>query len=143
MARGAAGRINFRNVLEVRQSNVSGCPDNTIEIVTPGRIYTIVPSGEDNSDVSFDRWMNELINAADVYGALYVEAQKAGKLFKSDAVVAVILVKVVFISSFLFYCLLLNHSFSTNPNRMTNCFQLLLLLLQLYKLHLLNAFVYF
>ena len=86
LARGAAGRINFRNVLEVRQSNVSGCPDNTIEIVTPGRIYTIVPSGEDNSDVSFDRWMNELINAADVYGADYVEAQKAGKLFKSDAV---------------------------------------------------------
>ena len=38
--------------------------------------------------------------------------------------VAVIIVRIVFICSFLFYCLLLNHSFQTNPNRMTNCFQL-------------------
>ena len=34
--------------------------------------------------------------------------------------VAVIIVKVIFISSFLFYCLLLNHSFETNPNSITN-----------------------
>ena len=52
--------------------------------------------------------------------------------------VAVIIVRVLFISLFLFYCLLLNHSFQTNPNRITNCFQLFSLL-QLYKLHLLNA----
>ena len=38
----------------------------------------------------------------------------------------------VFISSILFYCLLYNHSFSTNPNRITNCFQLFSLL-QLYN----------
>ena len=56
--------------------------------------------------------------------------------------VAVIHVKIIFISSFLFYCLLLNHSFQTNPNKITNCFKLYSLL-QLYKLHLLNAFVYF
>ena len=31
--------------------------------------------------------------------------------------VAVIIVRIVFISSLLFYCLLLNHSFPTNPNR--------------------------
>ena len=31
--------------------------------------------------------------------------------------VAVIIVRVIFISPFLFYCLLLNHSFPTNPNR--------------------------
>ena len=43
---------------------------------------------------------------------------------QSDAVVAVIHVRIVFISSFLFYCLLLNHSFSTNPNRITNWFKL-------------------
>ena len=30
--------------------------------------------------------------------------------------VAVIIVRVIFISSFFFYCLLLNHSFPTNPN---------------------------
>ena len=41
---------------------------------------------------------------------------------QSDAVVAVIIVRIVFISAFLFYCLLLNHSFPTNPNKITNCF---------------------
>ena len=38
--------------------------------------------------------------------------------------VAVIIVRKVFIGSFLFYCLLLNHSFQTNPNSITNCFKL-------------------
>jgi len=38
--------------------------------------------------------------------------------------VAVIIVGKFFISSFLFYCLLLNHSFPTNPNSITNCFKL-------------------
>ena len=36
--------------------------------------------------------------------------------------VAVIIVRIIFIGSFLFYCLLLNHSFQTNPNKITNCF---------------------
>ena len=40
--------------------------------------------------------------------------------------VAVIIVRIVFISSFLFYCLLCNHSFQTNPNKITNCFKLIL-----------------
>jgi len=40
--------------------------------------------------------------------------------------VAVIIVSIVFIGSFLFYCLLLNHSFQTNPNSITNCFKLTL-----------------
>ena len=57
--------------------------------------------------------------------------------------VAVIIVRTIFISSFLFYCLLLNHSFQTNPNKITNCFKLILFYLQLYKLHLLNAFPLF
>jgi len=39
--------------------------------------------------------------------------------------VAVIIIRILFISSFLFYCLLSNHSFQTNPNRITNCFKLL------------------
>ena len=53
---------------------------------------------------------------------------------QSDAVsnVAVIIDRIVFISSLLFYCLLLNHSFQTNPNRITNCFKLFSLL-QLYN----------
>ena len=47
--------------------------------------------------------------------------------------VAVIIVRVIFISSFHFYCLLLNHSFQTSPNSITNCFKLILSLLQLYN----------
>jgi hypothetical protein len=35
---------------------------------------------------------------------------------------AVIIVRVIFICSFLFCCLLFNHSFPTNPNKITNCF---------------------
>ena len=46
--------------------------------------------------------------------------------------VAVIIDRIVFIGSFLFYCLLLNHSFQTNPNSVTNCFKLFSLL-QLYN----------
>ena len=38
--------------------------------------------------------------------------------------VAVIIEKLIFISSFFFYCLLLNHSFQTNPNKITNCLKL-------------------
>ena len=45
----------------------------------------------------------------------------------TESNVAVIIVRIVFIGSFLFYCLLLNHSFPTNPNRITNCFKLILL----------------
>ena len=57
---------------------------------------------------------------------------------QSDAGAAVIIVRIVLISSFFFYCLLLNHSFPTNPNRVTNCLTFFSLL-QLYQLHLLNA----
>ena len=51
--------------------------------------------------------------------------------------VAVIIVRVIFISLFLFYCLLLNHSFSTNPNKITNCFETYSLLFTTLQLHLL------
>ena len=57
---------------------------------------------------------------------------KKGKYSKRRANVAVIHVRIVFIGSFLFYCLLLNHSFQTNPNSITNCFKLFSLL-QLYN----------
>ena len=50
------------------------------------------------------------------------EVHHTGKLFKSDAGVAVIIIRTVFIGSFLIYCLLLNHSFPTNLNSITNCF---------------------
>ena len=73
-----------------------------------------------------------------------IRSQCKGKYSKrSRSNVAVILVRIVFISSFLFDCLFFNHSFQTNPNSITNCFQFILFYLQLYKLHLLNAFVYF
>ena len=48
--------------------------------------------------------------------------QRAGKY------IAVIHVRIVFISSFFFYFLLLNHSFKTNPNKITNCFKFFSLL---------------
>merc|ERR1712166_1738258 len=51
-----------------------------------------------------------------------VRSGKYSKRRRSN--VAVIHVRVVFIGSFLFYCLLLNHSFQTNPNSITNCFKL-------------------
>ena len=40
--------------------------------------------------------------------------------------VAVIIVRVIFISAFLFYCLLFKHSFPTNPNKIINCFKFIL-----------------
>ena len=51
---------------------------------------------------------------------LISNAGKYSKRRRSN--VAVIIVRVIFISSFLLYCLLFNHSFPTNPNRITNCF---------------------
>ena len=53
--------------------------------------------------------------------------------------VAVIIVGIVFISSFLLYCLLLTHSFPTNPNSGTNCFKTYSSLFTTLQLHLLNA----
>ena len=73
----AAGKINFKNVMEVRQSSASGCPEHTIEIVTPGRVYTVVPEDHSNDDVLFERWMNELRNAADIYGKLSFQIECA------------------------------------------------------------------
>jgi hypothetical protein len=75
--RGESGRVSFASVLEVRRCKISGCPENAIEIVTPGRIYSVVPVDDSDDDSTFDRWMRELSNAADVYGADIVEAQKA------------------------------------------------------------------
>ena len=51
---------------------------------------------------------------------------------KLCTILVVIIVKILSVCSFLFHCLLLNHSFSTNPNWMTNCFKLFSLL-QLYN----------
>ena len=56
----------------------------------------------------------------------------------------VIIVRVIFIRSFLFYCLVLNHSFSTNLNKITNCLKLILFLITTFtKLQFAPAFVYF
>ena len=42
--------------------------------------------------------------------------------------VAVNIVGIIFIGAFLFCCLLYNHSFQTNPNKITNCFKFFSLL---------------
>jgi len=53
--------------------------------------------------------------------------QMSGKYSKRRrSNVAVIIVRIIFISLFLFYRLLLNHGFPTNPNSVTNCFKLFL-----------------
>ena len=55
----------------------------------------------------------------------YISMTKRGKCSKRRrSNVAVIFIKIVFIGLFLFYCLLLNHSFQKNPNKITNCFEL-------------------
>jgi hypothetical protein len=57
-----------------------------------------------------------------------VRWEKEGKYSKRRrSNVAVIIVGILFINSFLYYCLLSNHSFQTNPNKITNCFKLILL----------------
>ena len=73
-----------------------------------------------------DQWMSGKLNYNQLVSLKDREFSQAGRVvsIQSDAVVAVIIVRVVFINSFLFYCLLLNHSFQTNPNSITNCFQL-------------------
>ena len=84
--RGKSGSVSFKTVLEVRRSRVSGCPDNTIEIATPSRIYTLVPACNDDKDDVFYQWLRELTNAADVYGSDMAEAQKAeAKRIEDDA----------------------------------------------------------
>ena len=79
-----------------------------------------------------ERIANELTRAGmhERAGEFYELLGKYSKRRRSN--VAVIPVRVVFIGSFLFYCLLLNHSFQTNPNKITNCFKLFSLL-QLYN----------
>ena len=56
--------------------------------------------------------------------------------------VAVIIIRVIFISLFLFYCLLFDHIFQTNPNSDTNCSKLFSLL-QLTTTLLLRRFFIF
>ena len=49
----------------------------------------------------------------------------------------------IFMSSFLFYCLLLNHSFPTNSNKITNCFKLILSIYNFTNYICSMRFVYF
>ena len=78
--------------------------------------------------------------AGDIAGVAQttVEATNDGKVGKYSkrrrSNLAVIFDKIVFICSFFFYRLLLNHSFQTNPNRITNCFELFSLITTL-QLH--------
>ena len=62
--------------------------------------------------------------------------QSTGKYSKRRrSNVAVIIVRRIFIRAFLFYCLLYNHSFPTNPNSVTNCFQLYSLYYNFFQLY--------
>ena len=56
---------------------------------------------------------------------MYVENSKIENLVQLCTILVVIIVKSVSIRSFLFCCLLYNHSFKTNPNSVTNRSKLL------------------
>ena len=58
-----------------------------------------------------------------------------GKSKRRRSNVAIIIDRIVLTCPFLFYCLLLNHSFPTNPNRITNCFKFFSSIYNYYKLH--------
>ena len=58
-------------------------------------------------------------------GTLKIKKLKFSKLC---TILVVIIVKIIFIRSILFYCLLYSHSFKTNPNTVTN-------LSKLFQLH--------
>jgi hypothetical protein len=69
-----------------------------------------------------------------------IVAGKYSKRRRSN--VAVIIDRIVFVGSFLFYCLLCSHSFPPNPNKITNCLKLFSLL-QLTTTLLLRRFLIF
>ena len=83
------------------------------------------PSGSLTESASSDAVQHSVQEIFDRTGRFRLT--KAGKYSKRRrSNVAVIIVRIIFISLFLFYCLLLNHSFQTNPNSITNCFKLIL-----------------
>ena len=81
--------------------------------------YMLVPLKERNRKKE-----NLILIDSDLKNDLFVPEHILGKYSKATlwANVAVIHVRIIFIGAFLFYCLLLNHSFPTNPNSITNCF---------------------
>ena len=91
----------------------------------------------------FDDFCGDVLDFGINFGRDGVFGSFVGKYSKRRrSNVAVIIVRILFIGSFLFCCLLLTHTFSTNPNRiLLTAFNLFFSILQLYKLHLLNAFL--
>ena len=57
-------------------SNLSGCPDNAIDIVTPDRVFTLVPFDDADDDVVHARWFKYFSNAADIWGSEFAEAKR-------------------------------------------------------------------
>ena len=75
-----------------------------------------------NTPIPLARMDSEAGMSNEANSQLHISLGKYSKRRRSN--VAVIVVRIIFISSFLFYCLLLNHSFPTNPNSVTNCLKL-------------------
>ena len=57
-------------------------------------------------------------------------------------ILVVIIVEIVFIHSFFFYCLLCNHSFPTNPNSTTNLYKLLSFFIHFFNFSTFQLFNY-
>ena len=94
---------------------------------SPFNEYLLATGGKDRVCKLWD--MRNLSQSLYQFGGEKHSVSVVGKYSKRRrSNVAVIHVRIVCIGSFLFYCLLLNHSFQTNPNSITNCFQLFSLL---------------
>ena len=72
-------------------------------------------------DHGMHKMNEEDILSSDSSGGWHDEEEEGKYSKRRRSNVAVIIDGRLFIGSFLFYCLLLNHSFPTNPNRITNC----------------------
>jgi len=106
------GRSGLANGVSNTRNNTNGSfqrtssrntRSNTHGVSTLGNFNIFVEGSEENNSAVGGQYGNDLVDGSP-------------GTYKS--------VKTIFIKSFFFYCLLLNHSFQTNPNSVTNCFQL-------------------
>ena len=81
----------------------------------------LVSASQDGKLIVWNAATENKINAIPLRSSWVMTCGKYSKRRRSN--VAVIIVRTVSIGSFLFYCLLYNHSFQTNPNKITNCFK--------------------
>ena len=80
------------------------------------------PSLTDTKSTALSSKLNRFAETDEFDNDDFGDMNVTGK--SSDTVAVVIIVEITFSRTFFFYCLLCNHSFSTNPNSSTNLFNL-------------------